>query len=203
MRPQNNRGFTLVELGIVVTVFIVLATTLYMCTGNSDSDVSENNAPQDCQIGNECLTKGSWYGNKGDLSRAGMFYGRACEFKKGAGCNKLGLLVEEGAGGYQQSFQEAAQYFEKACNYGEANGCSNLGSLYEDGRGGVQDNSRAKELYDKACQLKSAIGCYSLAHMYEKAAGARRDLVKAKENYGLSCDYGFQMGCDAHKKLNK
>ena len=103
MRPQNNRGFTLVELGIVVTVFIVLATTLYMCTGNSDSDVSENNAPQDCQIGNECLTKGSWYGNKGDLSRAGMFYGRACEFKKGAGCNKLGLLVEEGAGGYQQS----------------------------------------------------------------------------------------------------
>ncbi len=193
MRPQNNRGFTLVELGIVVAVLSVLAIVAwFMFSGNSDSD-------EGCQNGNECLHKGISYGNKGDLSRAGEFYGRACEFRNGTGCSKLGLLFEEGAGGYQQSFQEATHYFEKACNYGEANGCSNLASLYEDGRGGVQDNSRAMELYEKSCQMKSAVGCYSLAQIYEKAIGTRQDFVKAKENYGLSCDYGFQPGCDVYK----
>ena len=40
MRPQNNRGFTLVELGIVVAVLSVLAVVAwFMFSGNSDSDM--------------------------------------------------------------------------------------------------------------------------------------------------------------------
>ena len=232
MRPQNNRGFTLLELLIVIVVLSVLGTAIVSkCTGNSDSDASDNKNAQDCQNGNkcskerpkeqpkvssekqqviqtclsgdDCLKEGSFFGSKGDLYRAGEFYSRACEFRNGTGCSKLGLFYEEGAGGYQQSFEKAAQYFEKACSYGEPNGCSNLASLYEDGRGGVQDNSRANALYEKSCKMKGAIGCYSLAHMYEKAVGVRQDLGKAKESYGLSCYYGFQPGCDAYKKMNQ
>lgn len=164
---------------------------------------NENTQNKDCQNGDECLTKGTRYGNEGDFSRAGVYYGYACDFGNGSGCSKLGLLFEEGVGGYSQNFEKAAQYFEKACNYGEANGCNNLASLFEEGRGCVQNNFRAKELYAKSCSMKNASACFTLGHMYENAIGTRQDLYKAKENYGLSCDYGFQPGCDAHKRLNR
>lgn len=59
---------------------------------------NENTQNKDCQNGVECLTKGSRYGNEGDFSRAGVYYGYACDFGNGSGCNKLGLLYEEGVG---------------------------------------------------------------------------------------------------------
>ena len=167
------------------------------------NDKSDNTQKNNCQNGNECLTKGTQYRDEGNFSQAGVYYGHACDFKNGSGCNKLGLLFEEGVGGYQQNFDKAAHYFAMACNFSEANGCNNLASLYEEGRGVTQDIFRAKTLYEKSCHLKNASGCFNLGHMYENAIGTRQNLIKAKESYGLSCDYGFQQGCDAHKRQNK
>ena len=99
-----------------------------------------------------------------DCEKARYYYQKAADLGSASACNNLGVMYNQGKGGYK-SFSMAVSYYKKAADMGDETACNNLGQCYEYGEGGLigalekKNKYQALKYYKKACDLGNKDGC--------------------------------------------
>jgi TPR repeat protein len=83
---------------------------------------------------------------------------KSCLGGEMTGCEGLGMMMREGAGG-KEDYKGARKWFQRACDGGHMSSCTNLGVMYAKGEGGGHNMSRANELLTAACDSGHQAAC--------------------------------------------
>ena len=134
------------------TLFLILLSCLQ--GGAVAENTAHHHQPQ--FVRKEPAEKEIWYSNL--VTKAILFYGKACESGESDACFKLGMIFDTGEIAVRDK-AKAAEAYQLACNQGSASGCNNLGVLFGTGDGVASDLKQAAELFALSCALNEEVAC--------------------------------------------
>jgi TPR repeat protein len=104
----------------------------------------------------------------------------------------MGILVERGRGGLEQSFSAAYEWYTKAANQGDAEAQCALGKILRTGRGSVSaDYSMAREWYHRAAEQGLAKAQFNLGGMLCNGIGGPEDCAGALVWFRRAAQQGY------------
>lgn len=141
------------------------------------------------KVGRACIMLGEIA--KAKPAEAATWYEKACAAGEGDGCNRLGIMLEQGAK-TKADRAKAAERYREGCTKGSGIACSNLGYQYEVGEGVVKDEEQAFTFYERACRLDET-ACFNYANTLERDRG---DLARSHETYRRACAAEVADACE-------
>jgi len=141
-----------------------------------------------CEYGDKkaCFELAQEYNNMNNISKAILFYTKACNGNIYKSCTILGSLYYLGKG-VNQDYNIAKKFFSKACHGNHMQACSALAEAYMGTDTQYYSPNKAIKLYKKACENNEIKACYNLAIIFHEGKAIKKNYEKAKFFYEIAC----------------
>ena len=115
----------------------------------------------------------------------------------------LGMLYEEGRGGYLPNYGKAAKWYRQAAEHGIPEAQWSLARLYVLGRGVLQDYAEAIKWYERAAEKDYDFAQWDLGKMYRDGKGVPQNYVLAHMWLNLTAAKGWRVAAEERDDLVK